>query len=59
MQIYVVIKDYEIPNRYDLPNDKYILIDCIRATEDSARERLRELVREGCRNCDYIKYTLR
>lgn len=58
MRIYVVIKDKEIPNPYDLPNNEYVMIDCIRTTEDSARERLCELAREGYRNCDYIRYTL-
>ena len=59
MQVYVVIKDKEIPNPYDLPNNDYVMIDCIRASEDSARERLSELAREGYRNADYIKYILR
>ena len=59
MEIYVIIKDFDIPNPYDCPKCKYVLIDCIKVTEDTARERLSELAREGYRNCDYIKYILK
>ena len=59
MQVYVIIKDTEIPNYHDCPNREYVLIDCIRSSENQALERISELAKEGYRNADFIKYTLR
>lgn len=59
MKIYLIIKASYTPNPDDCPNIEYVLIDCVRASEDAARERLGELAREGYRNCDYIPLILR
>lgn len=59
MIVYVVYKDKDIPNPYDLPNNEYLLVDCVRATEDAARQRLCELAMSGYRNCDYKEYVVR
>lgn len=53
MKVFVVIKDSDIPNRYDEPHRELVEIDCVKATRDGALERIKELAISGWRTADY------
>ena len=51
MKVYVVIKSSDIPNRET--NMELVQIDCVKATEDGALERIKELALKGYRGADF------